>query len=138
MKCIFPFYIGEKRDELKTPKSLSAPVSTSSLTDDEVRRFGSEFNSRAVSDTSAEFKGGRSPFPSLSQSVNNLRVFMLSELKTATKNFNRTTKVGEGGFGCVYKCAIKSHEDSPENVDVAVKQLGKRGFQARFLMHLFR
>ncbi|XP_057513771.1 serine/threonine-protein kinase PCRK1-like [Actinidia eriantha] len=129
MKCIFPFYIGEKRDELKTPKFLSAPASTSSLTDDEVRRFESEFNSRAVSDTSAESEGGRSPFPSLSQSVSNLRVFTLSEIKMATKNFNRTTKIGEGGFGCVYKCAIRSHEDSLEKVDVAVKQLGKRGFQ---------
>ncbi|KAL6998212.1 Serine/threonine-protein kinase pcrk1 [Sarracenia purpurea var. burkii] len=127
MKC-FQFYSGEKKDKLKTTKFTPAHSSNSSLTDIEVKISGSRFNSRNRSHTSAE-STGRSPFPSLSQRPSNLRVFTLSELKTATKNFNRTVKIGEGGFGCVYKCVIKSSEDPPKKLDVAVKQLGKRGLQ---------
>ncbi|KAL7170188.1 hypothetical protein ACSBR2_035112 [Camellia fascicularis] len=106
MKC-FMFYNGEKKEEPK-PKS--------------------EFNSQNVSDTSTE-SIGRSPLPSLSQRPSNLRVFTFSELKTATNNFNRTLKIGEGGFGCVYKGVIKSSEDPQKTLDVAVKQLGRRGTQ---------
>ncbi|KAH7854624.1 hypothetical protein Vadar_016058 [Vaccinium darrowii] len=93
-----------------------------------MRRSGSEYNSQTVSDISTE-SVGRSTFPSLSQRPSNLRVFTYSEMKTATRNFNRTTKIGEGGFGCVHKGVIKSSEDPPGKLDVAVKQLGKRGLQ---------
>ncbi|CAK9182596.1 unnamed protein product [Ilex paraguariensis] len=72
---------------------------------------------------------GRTQFASLSQRDSNLRVFTVSELKAATKNFSRSVKLGEGGFGCVYKGVIKSSEDPLINIDVAVKQLGKRGLQ---------
>ncbi|GMP84972.1 hypothetical protein CsSME_00038297 [Camellia sinensis var. sinensis] len=123
MKC-FMFYTGEKKEEPKTTKSS------------DVRRSGSEFNSQNVSDSSAE-SIGRSPLPSLSQRPSNLRVFTFSELKTATNNFNRTLKIGEGGFGCVYKGVIKSSEDPQKTLDVAVKQLGRRGTQARFLCFFF-
>ncbi|KAA8516561.1 hypothetical protein F0562_016933 [Nyssa sinensis] len=66
---------------------------------------------------------------SLSQRPSNLKVFTFSELKTATNNFSRTVKLGEGGFGCVYKGVIKSSENPLKDIDVAVKQLGKRGSQ---------
>ncbi|KAF8403094.1 hypothetical protein HHK36_011188 [Tetracentron sinense] len=131
MKC-FSFSIGEKKDESKTTKSISVRSSTSMSTDREVRRSASEFSSRNVSDTSTESMG-RTSFPSLSQRSSNLRVFTFSELKAATKNFSRSGIIGEGGFGCVYKCVIKSSEDPNTKLDVAVKQLSRRGLQARFL-----
>ncbi|KAG5553652.1 hypothetical protein RHGRI_011522 [Rhododendron griersonianum] len=127
MKC---FCFGKKKDELKSKKSISIHSSNSTLTDSNTRRSGSEFNSHSTSNTSTE-STGRSPFPFLTQKTSNLRLFSLSELKTATKDFNRAAKIGEGGFGCVYKCVVKSSEDPQRKLDVAVKQLGKRGLQAR-------
>ncbi|XP_059667626.1 serine/threonine-protein kinase PCRK1-like [Cornus florida] len=125
MKC-FQFSNGEKKDELKHTKSRS--VQSFNSTELEMRKSGSEFNSQNISDTSIE-STGRSQFPSLSQRPSNLRVFTFSELKTATKNFSRTTKLGEGGFGCVYKGVVKCSEDPLQKLDVAVKQLSRRGLQ---------
>lgn len=132
MEC---FCFGKKKDELKSKKSISIHSSNSTLTDSNTRRSGSEFNSHTTSNTSTE-STGRSPFPFLTQKTSNLRLFSLSELKTATKDFNRAAKIGEGGFGCVYKCVVKSSEDPQRKLDVAVKQLGKRGLQARLFMVL--
>ncbi|PPS11922.1 hypothetical protein GOBAR_AA08743 [Gossypium barbadense] len=100
--------------------------------DREIARSGSELNSQNVSGVSSESMG-RSYFPSMSQRPSNLRVFTVSELKSATKNFSRSFMLGEGGFGCVYKGSLKSPEDPSEKIEVAVKQLGKRGLQARLL-----
>ncbi|XVE61689.1 hypothetical protein DITRI_Ditri06bG0060200 [Diplodiscus trichospermus] len=71
----------------------------------------------------------RSPFRSMSQRPSNLIVFTVAELKSATKNFSRSVMLGEGGFGCVYKGIIKSPDDSSQKIEVAVKQLGKKGLQ---------
>ena len=59
-----------------------------------------------------------------------LRPFAFSELKAATKGFNRGLLIGEGGFGCVYKGVINL--ENGESLDVAVKQLNRNGSQARF------
>ncbi|XAR51043.1 Non-specific serine/threonine protein kinase [Bertholletia excelsa] len=128
MGC-FPFSIGEKKDE---PKSSATPISVPSsdwvLTEGEMKISGSECNSLKTSNTSTESMS-RSPFPCLSETPSNLRVFTFTELKMATKNFNHMAKLGEGGFGCVYKGVIKSSEDPQQSIEVAVKQLGRRGLQ---------
>lgn len=128
MKC-FNFYIGEKKDETKPSKSISGQSSGSGFTDRSARQSESELNSRNISDISME-SIGRPTIPSLSQKSNNLREFTLSDLKLVTKNFSHSTKIGEGGFGCVYKGVIKTPDF--KRLEVAVKQLGKRGLQARF------
>lgn len=61
-----------------------------------------------------------------STSNSNLRAFALAELKSATKSFSVHNQLGEGGFGLVYKGAIKVNE---ERVDVAIKQLNTSGLQ---------
>ncbi|CAI9097990.1 OLC1v1034529C3 [Oldenlandia corymbosa var. corymbosa] len=127
MRC-FQFYLGEKKDESKTERSSSVPCSGSTFTDPGVRRSGSELNSQTASDASSESRG-RNQFPILSDKPSNLTVFTFADVKSATKNFTRSAKLGEGGFGCVYKGVIKSLEEPGEKVDVAVKQLGKRGLQ---------
>jgi serine/threonine protein kinase len=38
----------------------------------------------------------------------NIRLFSYAELRSATDNFNRTNKVGRGGFGTVYKVVFVS------------------------------
>jgi len=128
MGC-FPFSDGAKNDEPKHMKSASDSSSSSALGDNEVNRSGSDLNSQEISDTSAESMR-KSSFYSMSQRSSNLRVFSFQELKAASKGFSRSVRLGEGGFGCVYKGAIKSLEDPSKKIDVAIKQLGKRGLQA--------
>ncbi|KAF7828502.1 putative serine/threonine-protein kinase PBL19 [Senna tora] len=59
----------------------------------------------------------------------NLRVFTLQELKNATNGFNRMLKIGEGGFGSVYKGTIKPQDGRGDPTVVAIKSLNTRGFQ---------
>ncbi|QCE06050.1 serine/threonine-protein kinase PCRK1-like [Vigna unguiculata] len=127
MKC-FPFYFGEKKDGPKTLQSISGRSNSSTNVEAEMRRSGSELNSMDASDTSTDSLR-RNAFPSLSQRPSNLRVFTVPELKTATKSFSRSVMLGEGGFGCVYKGLIKSVDDPSTRIEVAVKQLGRRGIQ---------
>ncbi|XP_026417693.1 serine/threonine-protein kinase PCRK1-like [Papaver somniferum] len=129
MKC-FAFFNGEKKDEPKTTtKSLSVKSSFSAhTTDRDVRRSESEFNSQEISDVSEELSG-RATFPSFSQRPDNLRAFTFSDLKSCTKNFGRSVMIGEGGFGCVYRGVIRSLEDPQVKIDVAVKQLSRKGHQ---------
>lgn len=134
MKC-FTFSSGDKKNEPKSPKSISVQ-SNSAFIEGEVRSSWPELNSQNASDTSTESLR-RTSFPSLSQKPSNLRVFTVSELKSATKNFSRSAMIGEGGFGCVYKGLIKGAEDPSGKIEVAVKQLGKRGLQARLIPHAF-
>ncbi|XP_076924487.1 serine/threonine-protein kinase PCRK1-like [Bidens hawaiensis] len=56
----------------------------------------------------------------------NLTVFSLADLIKATNNFDKSSKIGEGGYGIVHKGVIKSLENPTDDICVAVKQ-GKRG-----------
>ncbi|KAH9768422.1 protein kinase domain-containing protein [Citrus sinensis] len=130
MKCLYASN-KDKNEEQKTAKSISVRSSasnTSMSTDRDVRKSGSEFNSQNASDFSSE-SSSRNTFAVLSQRQSNLRVFTFSELKTATKNFSRSLMIGEGGFGGVYRGVIRSTEDSHKKIDIAVKQLSRRGLQ---------
>lgn len=69
----------------------------------------------------------------------NLRVFSFSDLRLATNDFNTLLKIGEGGFGSVYKGRIKPlhlhlagqplPEPQAHPMFVAVKKLKEDGFQ---------
>ncbi|KAI5661981.1 hypothetical protein M9H77_21304 [Catharanthus roseus] len=50
-------------------------------------------------------------------------LFTLKQIKAATKNFDPANKVGEGGFGCVYKGLL------PDGTVIAVKQLSSKSKQ---------
>ncbi|KAJ0027922.1 hypothetical protein Pint_35661 [Pistacia integerrima] len=127
MKC-FQFGNRDKRDEPISPRTPKSVVSMRSL-DFAFTDNGAELNSQNVSAISTE-STRRPSFPT-SQKPSNLQVFTIAELKSATKNFSRSVMVGEGGFGCVYKGLIKNSEDPSQRIEVAVKQLGRRGTQAR-------
>ncbi|KAK1426074.1 hypothetical protein QVD17_14742 [Tagetes erecta] len=129
MRCFGCSYNEQKTESPKTStKSVSVQSSSSMFTDRDVRRSGSELTSQNVSDRSIE-SSGSSNFPSFSQKPSNLIVFTFSELKAATKNFSRSTKIGEGGFGCVYMGIIKNPTDPTKALEVAVKQLSRTGLQ---------
>ncbi|KAL9258181.1 Serine/threonine-protein kinase PCRK1-like protein [Drosera capensis] len=110
--------------EIKSGTTVSVISSDSNLNDSEANRFGSELYSLNASDTSTESSGR-----SMSNRTSNVQAFTFQELRSCTKCFSRSVRIGEGGFGCVYKGVIKSLEDPTKKIDVAVKQLGKKGLQ---------
>lgn len=59
----------------------------------------------------------------------NLRVFTYEELSEATCGFSRKLKIGEGGFGSVYKGKILTTGDSDSPLVVAIKKLNRQGLQ---------
>ncbi|KAE8720881.1 putative receptor-like protein kinase [Hibiscus syriacus] len=61
--------------------------------------------------------------------AHNLRVFSFSELRQATHDFNSLLKIGEGGFGSVYKGSIKPVGGKGEPAVVAIKKLNENGLQ---------
>ena len=86
--------------------------------------MGSEFNSQTSTTTTT------TSLHVLSEThINNLKVFPLDDLKTATNNFSRSLMIGEGGFGGVFRGIIQSPEDPRKKIEIAVKQLSRRGLQ---------
>ncbi|KAK1560622.1 hypothetical protein Q3G72_028919 [Acer saccharum] len=63
------------------------------------------------------------------EKAHNLRVFTFSELRQATNDFNRMLKIGEGGFGIVYKGSIKPVDGKGDSIFVAIKKLSRSGLQ---------
>lgn len=119
MACFNFFKRGEKaRPETSEPTTF---FSSNSTFTDQTKSLGSNFNSSTES-------SGMSSFP-ISITTDNLRVFSFSELKMATKNFDRAEKIGEGGFGCVFKGVVDCLENPDTKLHVAVKKLGRRGLQ---------
>ncbi|XP_074563107.1 U-box domain-containing protein 33-like isoform X1 [Curcuma longa] len=56
--------------------------------------------------------------------ADNFSVFSLSELEQATENFKEESKIGEGGYGCVYKGFLR-------HTTVAIKRLNPQGMQGK-------
>lgn len=71
----------------------------------------------------------RSVIEMYKEKEHNLRVFSFEELRNATRNFNRLLKIGEGGFGSVYKGCIRLVDGVGDPCVVAVKALKKNGLQ---------
>ncbi|ONM04223.1 hypothetical protein ZEAMMB73_Zm00001d032016 [Zea mays] len=93
---------------------LMLPRVLSSLTGFPWRLF-QDFTSLNVSDMSAE-SIRRTQYPSFTDRPSNLRVFSFAELKSATRNFRRGV--------------IKTSDDLNERIEIAVKQLNRKGLQA--------
>lgn len=62
-----------------------------------------------------------------------LKQFTFAELKAATRNFRGDSKIGEGGFGSVYKGWMMEKSLKPSKVgfgiEVAVKMLSQDSLQ---------
>ncbi|CAN1174754.1 Probable serine/threonine-protein kinase PBL19 [Linum perenne] len=118
MKC-FPKFFKRKSG------SSSAPQPSSSSSSEGKK-------SAAVVRTTRSLPSPRSIQELYKEKEQNLRVFSIKELKEATNGFNRLLKIGEGGFGSVYKGTVAAGSDSSnggENLVVAIKKLNKHGLQ---------
>ncbi|XP_071730854.1 probable serine/threonine-protein kinase PBL19 [Rutidosis leptorrhynchoides] len=59
----------------------------------------------------------------------NLKKFSFTELRNATDNFDRRLKIGEGGFGSVYKASITPFNGQGDPLVVAIKKLNRNSMQ---------
>lgn len=115
MKCFYLF-----KEKSKDKKSKSAPE----LREQTPRNVPENRVSRSANSASS------SSIPELyKEKKHNLRVFTLDELREATNNFNRMLKIGEGGFGSVYKGTIRPPNGKGNPTVVAIKKLNKYGMQ---------
>ncbi|XP_068667919.1 serine/threonine-protein kinase PCRK1 isoform X1 [Aristolochia californica] len=124
MKC---FHFAKENDDASSSRvsrvSWVRSLSVASSSHD-ARRSELESESRDFSDT-IDFH----EFLSQRRS-NDLRMFGFSELRSATRGFSRALMIGEGGFGCVYRGAMRTSDDDPSStMDVAIKQLNRNGLQ---------
>ncbi|KAK7386176.1 hypothetical protein VNO78_26209 [Psophocarpus tetragonolobus] len=116
MKCFYYF-----KDKSKC-KQRSAPE----LKEQENLEFSGAERVTKSSCSSASPRG----IPELyEEKGHSLRVFSFTELKRATSDFSRLLKIGEGGFGSVFKGSIKPVDGNGNPVIVAIKRLNKDALQ---------
>ncbi|GAB4857732.1 Probable serine/threonine-protein kinase pbl19 [Ancistrocladus abbreviatus] len=109
------------RSKSKNKKAESAPeLRKQSSSDVQANRATKSANSASSSRSIPEL---------YKEKEQNLRVFTYSELREATNDFNRMLRIGEGGFGTVYKGKIMPASGQGDPVDVAIKKLNKNGMQ---------
>ncbi|KAB2055336.1 hypothetical protein ES319_A11G030300v1 [Gossypium barbadense] len=118
MKC-FPIFIEDK------PKNKNR--GTGSVF--ETKNLAKSQDYSDSSQTSKSFQSSKSIPELYKEKQQNLRVFSLEELSDATNGFNRTLKIGEGGFGSVYKGTIKPLGGRGHPLVVAIKKLNTHGLQ---------
>jgi hypothetical protein len=121
MGC-FAFKSGKNRRS-KKPKPVASPAKTPP----------------SSSDSSGQNKGKASSTPTRSiqelseeRGAQRLRLFDLDELRSATNGFSRALKLGEGGFGSVYRAFFRSAGGG--RVVLAVKRLNQRSQQVSSLL----
>ncbi|WOK98212.1 putative receptor-like protein kinase [Canna indica] len=119
----------------KSPKGASerssAPAAASAVTASTISTSRSDepaagrHMSRST-DSTASLKS----IPALyEERAQDLRVFEFDELRNATNDFSRMNKIGEGGFGSVYKGYIRPPDGEGGKKLVAIKKLNQRGLQ---------
>ena len=127
MKCLFSF-----KDKSKSKqKAESAP---------ELRNQNKPRKNALDRQTksSSSLPSPRSILELYKEKEQDLRVFTFEELREATTGFNRLLKLGEGGFGSVYKGTIRPVSGHGNATVVAIKKLNQHSLQVSFcLYHLF-
>ncbi|XP_039135214.1 probable serine/threonine-protein kinase PBL19 isoform X2 [Dioscorea cayenensis subsp. rotundata] len=89
---------------------------------------GSAGGTQPPSKSSASTSSQRSITNMYEEKAQCLRVFGFDELRHATNDFSRLLKIGEGGFGSVYKGFIDLNGNG-EKIPVAIKKLNQHGLQ---------
>ncbi|KAI3764564.1 hypothetical protein L2E82_14575 [Cichorium intybus] len=122
MKCFHYF-----KDKSRSRVQRSAPI----LKDQTNSSISGDVSSGKdrVTKSSGSTNSPRGIIELYEEKAEKLRVFTYPELKQATNDFTRLRKIGEGGFGCVYKGTIKPIDGKGDPIVVAVKKLNQDGFQ---------
>ncbi|XVF51885.1 hypothetical protein PTKIN_Ptkin04bG0220200 [Pterospermum kingtungense] len=119
MECFGIF----NKDKSKNKKKRESTSSASELKN----RVNSD--NTALSGRSTSLPSPRSIPELYREKEHNSRVFSWQELKDATHGFNRMLKIGEGGFGSVYKGTIRPLNGQGDSIVVAIKKLNTQGLQ---------
>ncbi|RWR80585.1 putative receptor-like protein kinase isoform X1 [Cinnamomum micranthum f. kanehirae] len=122
MKCFYYFKRKSKTSEQKSAPAIS--VEGSKL-DNSAAVHGSSFSISTASTASSH----RSIPALYEEKAQNLCVFSYSELRNATNDFSLLRKIGEGGFGSVYKGFIRPPNGDGKQIVVAIKKLNTNGLQ---------
>lgn len=127
------------RPGARTPPAKSAPASTSSSSSSSGAGAGAQSNTKASSASAPAAASSATPTRTIQElseerGAQRLRVFDLDELGSATNGFSRALKLGEGGFGSVYRAFFRSAAGA--RVVLAVKRLNQRSLQVRALFVL--
>ena len=121
MKCFFPFKSKTKQTESKSAPELRN--SSDSLT--------SALDQRGTK-SSSSLPSPRSIPELYKEKEQNLIAFSFQELRDSTNGFSRLQKVGEGGFGSVYKGTIQPKNGKGSPILVAIKKLNPHSLQVPF------
>ncbi|KAJ6308562.1 hypothetical protein OIU76_018195 [Salix suchowensis] len=120
MKCFY-FFKGKKGQANSAPEL----------------RDQSKSNSPSPSRTAKSLPSPRSVPELYKEKEHNLRVFSFQELREATNGFNRLLKIGEGGFGSVYKGTVRPASGQGDPIVVAIKKLNNHGLQKTVMYYSF-
>ncbi|XP_066374150.1 probable serine/threonine-protein kinase PBL19 [Miscanthus floridulus] len=131
------------RPGAQTPPAKSAPAASSSSSSSSSGGVHSKTKASAASSSSSSSSSGgvhsktkasaaSTPTRTIQElseerGAQRLRVFDLDELGSATNGFSRALKLGEGGFGSVYRAFFRSAAGA--RVVLAVKRLNQRSLQ---------
>ncbi|KAK6918684.1 Serine-threonine/tyrosine-protein kinase, catalytic domain, partial [Dillenia turbinata] len=124
MKCFY--YFKDYKSRSRTREQRSAPELKDPTTG---RGDYSGAEPERVTKSSCSATSSRSIPDLYEEKAHNLQVFSLSELRQATNDFSRLCKIGEGGFGSVYKGLVKPANARGHPTVVAIKKLNREGFQ---------
>nr|CAD1830460.1 unnamed protein product [Ananas comosus var. bracteatus] len=117
----------KSRQENKSgPTAANTPAPASNIS---TSRSDDSGAGQPTSKSSASTSSQRSIPALYEERAQRLRAFELDELRNATNDFSRMLKIGEGGFGSVYKGFIRPPDGKGDRIAVAVKQLNQRGLQ---------
>ena len=119
MKCFYIFKDKSSRSGREgrpAPELRNTSKSNSSASSRPTRSTGSSSMPRSIPEMYREKE-------------HNSIVFSLSELREATNNFNKLLRLGEGGFGSVYKGKIRPPDGKGDPIVVAIKKLNIYGLQ---------
>lgn len=129
MGCFDFFKKTRKHKQQAKSAATSEPVSSFVSTYGTSRSEEDSVVLKRVSKSSDSASSHRS-IPSLyEERGHNLRVFDYRELRIATNDFSRLLKIGEGGFGSVYKGLVRPPGGKGDDIRVAVKKLNQNGLQ---------
>lgn len=121
MKCFFSF-----KNKSWTGQRKSAPAKMQGAKSDNSPAERRSKSTGSLAGTSSSHRG----IPELyEEKAQNLRAFSLPELKKATNDFSPQVKIGEGGFGSVYRGFVDPPNGEGDRIVVAIKKLNKNGMQ---------